>query len=173
MRRETIADGLTVLQGTDDGTRPLRLIWTGLRVEAEAATHAVAAGEPFDPWTLRGLETELAYTEGAAARWAEAAPTAALARAELGRVAAVLGEAPADPATWLSPARAFSRLGLAWPAAYARVRAGEALLAVGQHAEATGVLTAARGAATRMEARPLLDAIQALREQRSPVSRAG
>ena len=85
----------------------------------------------------------------------------------------VLDEAGADPAAWLEPAAAFSRLGLAWPAAYARVRAGEALLSAGQDAAAREVLTAASAAATRMEAGPLLDAIRALREQRSPVSRAG
>ena len=170
--RELVAAGLTALQGTDDGTRQLRLVWIGLRAEAEAAARAVAAGEAFDPWTLRGLETELAYAEGAAARWAEAAPTAAVARAELGRVAGLLGAASPDPAAWLAPARTFTRLGLAWPAAYARVRAGEALLATGAEAEARRVLAAARSAARQLGARPLLEAIEALDARRTAVARA-
>ena len=171
--RELVAAGLTALQGTDDGTRQLRLVWIGLRAEAEAAARAVAAGEAFDPWTLRGLETELAYAEGAAARWAEAAPTAAVGRAPSSAGwRALLGAASPDPAAWLAPARTFTRLGLAWPAAYARVRAGEALLATGAEAEARRVLAAARSAARQLGARPLLEAIEALDARRTAVARA-
>ena len=72
--------------------------------------------------------------ERVAPRFDEACAWAALARAEQGRRATLLGTAPADPVAWQDAAAAFDALSLPVPAAYARFRAGEALVTLGDRA---------------------------------------
>jgi DNA-binding NarL/FixJ family response regulator len=82
----------------------------------------------------------------------------ALAQAELSRV-----EGRPAPERWRAASAAFDALGEPFPAAVARLHEAEtALIAGGERATAADALAAARAAATRLGAVPLLDAVEAL-----------
>ena len=131
-------------------------------VEAEGAERAMALGEPFDEETATTLRARLAAARGRPGQWAEGPRYAMLAAAEAGRLDHALGRGEPDPGAWLAAAAAFDEIALPWPAAYARLRAAEAFVAAGRRTEAVGPLAAARGSAERMEAAPLVDAVDAL-----------
>ena len=68
-----------------------------------------------------------------------------------------------DAGRWRAAAALWDELAEPYPAAYARLRQAEALLAArGDRAEAAGLLTAARAGASALEARPLREDVEAL-----------
>src|SRR5918999_53845 len=114
-------------------------------IEADAAGRAHALGERYEP-ALDGIAAAL--REGAGdTHNREARAWRAMADAELTRRRALLGEAPADAGAWDAAARAFDALALPLLAAYARFRAGEALVAAGDRAGAAAPLRAAAATA--------------------------
>ena len=155
--RAAIARGLPLVEGSEEGGRLVKLIWAGLMVEAEDAERASALGEPFDDTEAATLEARLARAVERPGQWAEGPCYAALARAELSRLAH-----GADPAAWRAAAEAFDAIALPWPAAYARLREAEAHVAAGDRAAAAAPLAAVCAAAERMEAAPLAAAAGAL-----------
>jgi DNA-binding CsgD family transcriptional regulator len=88
----------------------------------------------------------------------EAVAFLALAGAELSRV-----WAERDPEPWSAAARMFRTIGLVYPAAYADLRAAEALaLAGARHTQIAGPLRTAYAAALEIGARPFLEEVLAL-----------
>jgi DNA-binding CsgD family transcriptional regulator len=131
-------------------------------VEADGAERAGARGEPFDEETATTLRARLAGARSRPGQWAEGPRYARLAAAEVTRLEHALGRVEPDPAVWLDSAASFDEIALPWPAAYARLRAAEAHVALGDRAAATAPLTAARATAEAIEAAPLVDAADAL-----------
>jgi len=160
--RAAAARGIAGTDGTDEGGRLVRFLWAGLMIEADGAERAVALGEPFDEGTATTLRARLAVARSRPGQWAEGPRYARLASAEVSRLEHALGRGEPDPALWLDSAAAFDEIALPWPTAYARLRAAEAHVALGDRAAAAAPLTAARAAAEAMEARPLLEAVDAL-----------
>ncbi|HEX5621812.1 MAG TPA: AAA family ATPase [Solirubrobacteraceae bacterium] len=160
--RAAAARGIAGVDGTDEGGRLIRFIWVALMVEAEGAERAAALGEPFDEETATTLRARLATARSRPGQWAEGPCYARLASAEINRLEHALCHGEPDPALWLDAAAAFDEIALPWPAAYARLRAAEAHVALGDRAAAATPLTAARAAAEQMEATPLVEAADAL-----------
>jgi DNA-binding CsgD family transcriptional regulator/tetratricopeptide (TPR) repeat protein len=157
-----VARGLPLVEGTDEGGRLVKLLWAGLMVEAEDALRSSALGEPFDDAPAATLRARLAGAVTRPGQWAEGPCYAALAAAELTRLEHALGRGVPDPEAWHAAAAAFGAIGLPWPVAYARLRAAEAHVAAGDRTAAAAPLAAARDAAIRMEAAPLVAEAEAL-----------
>jgi DNA-binding CsgD family transcriptional regulator len=172
LARSLVADGLDVAEHTpDDVFLVAPLVWHGLRAEAEAVTR----GRPADPAALERLTGHVAHLEARVPHTVPALRRTVLAyvrmcRAERSRVAGA-----SDPAAWARVAETWSALLNPYPAAYALLRRGEALLATGaSRSEATRALRAAIETATAMGAAPFLDEIESLaRRARLDVGRAG
>jgi DNA-binding CsgD family transcriptional regulator len=152
--RAAAARGFPEFEGTEEGGRLVKLLWAALRVEAEAAERSRAT---FDDETARTLRARLADAVTRPGQWAEGPRYAALAEAELTRI-----EHAPDPQAWLAAAAGFDEISLPAPAAYARLQAAEAFVALGDRAAAAEPLAAAIAAAERMEAHPLAEAAGAL-----------
>jgi ATP/maltotriose-dependent transcriptional regulator MalT len=148
--RAAAARGLPEIEGTEEGGRLVKLVWAALMAEAEAAERARALGEPFDDEPARALRARLANAVTRPGQWAEGPRYALLAQAELTRI-----EHAPDPSAWLAAAAGFDEINLPAPAAYARLRAAEAFVAVGDRAAAAQPLASAIAAAEAMEAAPL------------------
>jgi ATP/maltotriose-dependent transcriptional regulator MalT len=160
--RAAVAQGLEILEQSEEGNRAARVCWIGLMAEADAAAHARALGEPFDRAGAERLEEGLGRAERMPGQWAEGPLYAQLAHAELGRMRQALGEAEPDPDPWERAAAGFDALKHPWPGAYARYRAGEAHVALGDRAGAAAPLAAARDAVAAMGAVPLRAEIESL-----------
>ncbi|HET8757796.1 MAG TPA: AAA family ATPase, partial [Solirubrobacteraceae bacterium] len=156
--RAAAARGIAGVDGTDEGGRLVRFLWVALMIEADGAERAAALGEPFDEETATTLRARLAVARSRPGQWAEGPRYARLADAEVNRLEHALSRGEPDPALWLDAAAAFDELALPWPTAYARLRAAEAQVAVGDRAAAARPLAAARTAAEAMEAAPLVAA---------------
>ena len=130
----------------DEATRLLRMAWMAQRVEAEAAGRARALGEPYEP-VLDEVAAALRERAEARPRFDEACAWGGMAAAELARRRTLLGDAPADAAPWEEVALAFDAISLPLSAAYARFRAGEALVTAGDRAAAAVPLRAAAAVA--------------------------
>jgi DNA-binding CsgD family transcriptional regulator/tetratricopeptide (TPR) repeat protein len=160
--RAAVDRGLAVARDGEDGMRHVRLCWVGLLVEAIAAERSSALGDRTDIARADALAAELERAEAQPAQWAEGAPYAALARAELARVRhAAGGDAPSSQA-WAEPAAAFESLSLPWPSAYARLREAESHLLAGDREAATAALAASCRHARGMGAPPLIEEAEAL-----------
>jgi DNA-binding CsgD family transcriptional regulator len=160
--RAAVTTGLAKVRESSEGLRMTRLVWVGLMVEAEAAEQVRALGGTFDRAPTEQLARDLEAAQRLPAQWAEGAPYAALARAELNRIAHAADGAPADPSAWHAPADAFDALALPWPVAYARLRAAEAHVLCGQREAAGAALAQACTAARAMGALPLVLEAEAL-----------
>jgi DNA-binding CsgD family transcriptional regulator len=160
--RAAAARGVAAVDGTDEGGRLVKVLWAALMVEADGAERAAALGEPFDEEVATTLRVRLAAARSRPGQWAEGTRYGSLAAAEVGRLDAALGRGDGAPAAWLHAAAMFDEIALPWPAAYARLRAAETLVAHGDRAAAADPLAAARATAVAMEAAPLLDAADAL-----------
>ncbi|HWM11784.1 MAG TPA: AAA family ATPase [Solirubrobacteraceae bacterium] len=160
--RAAVTRGLPLLEGTDEGGRLVKLLWTAIMVEAEHALRTTPGDEPFDDAAAETLRARLATAVTRPGQWAEGPCYAALAEAELTRLDHALGRGAPDPDAWLAAAAAFDALALPGPGAYARLRAAEAHVAAGGRAAAAAPLSAARTAAVGMEAAPLVAEIDAL-----------
>jgi DNA-binding CsgD family transcriptional regulator len=135
----------------------------GVRAEAELAARArsrrhdddVAAARSRAEALLADLDRTLAAADHAPP---EALAQRALARAEWGRVAAA-----SRPELWHKAIAAWDALAQPHPAAYARLRAAEAMLtAGGDRAGAAELLAAAHRTASALGAAPLRDEIELL-----------
>jgi DNA-binding CsgD family transcriptional regulator len=149
-----VREGLAWLAGAEEEELVRVLLSRGLRAAADHAELARARGWP---------------AEVAAAAWAGAELLAALQRlvaggrepetaahAALGEAEATRLEARSDPERFAAAAAAWDRLAQPYPAAYARWRQAEALLARrGSRAEATAALRQAYETAERLGAAPL------------------
>jgi ATP/maltotriose-dependent transcriptional regulator MalT len=159
--RAAVLAGSPRIVGSDEATRLVRMAWMAERVEAEAAGRARALGEPYEPAlddaaaALRGRGAELA-------RFDEACAYETLAGAERARRRTLLGEAPADADAWLAAATEFDSLGLPIPVAYARFRAGEALVTAGDRVAAAAPLRAAAASAAETGAALIAGDVAAL-----------
>jgi DNA-binding CsgD family transcriptional regulator/tetratricopeptide (TPR) repeat protein len=160
--RAAVAAGLNAVRESEEGLRMLRLVWAGLMVEAEAAEQVRALGGEFDRAPTEALTRDLEAAQRLPAQWAEGAPYAALARAELNRIHHAADGAAADPAAWTTSADAFEALALPWPTAYARLRAAEAHVLAGEREAAGVALASACAAARAMGALPLVLEAEAL-----------
>jgi len=160
--REAVRQGLGALDGTDDGTRIVRMVWLGLMVEATAAERARALAKSSSPERTEQLEDELQRAAAMPGGWADGHAYETLARAESGRMRHALGTAAPDPAAWERAVTGFTVLAQPWPAAYAGFRAAEAHVQAGDRAAAVVPLRAARKRAEAMGVAPLLGEIDAL-----------
>jgi DNA-binding CsgD family transcriptional regulator len=159
--RRAAAEGLDRLGGCDDERLVVEVCVAGLQVEAAAAELARArrSGQSLD--AARQVAIELLGRVQAAGRGPLAGPAAAqslAAEAEWSRV-----EGAGDPARWAAAAAAWDALAFPFPAAYARFRQAEALLAAdAPRAEAGRVLQPAWSAARDLGARWLAQETGAL-----------
>jgi DNA-binding CsgD family transcriptional regulator/tetratricopeptide (TPR) repeat protein len=160
--RQAVLDGVAALEGTEEGHRLTKLLWIGLMVEATAAERDRALGEPGRHEGAERLAALLPGAEAMPGQWVEGPLYAALARAELGRLAHALGDAEPDPDAWEAAAARVAELSYPWPAAYAGFRAAEAYVQAGDRAAAAAPLAAARVAAESTQAAPLLAEIDSL-----------
>jgi DNA-binding CsgD family transcriptional regulator len=82
-------------------------------------------------------------------------------------------EGASDPTAWASAATAWEDLSLPYPAAYARYREAEALIAARDRAAASVALARSMAVASSLGARPLLEEAEALaRRARLPIGEA-
>jgi ATP/maltotriose-dependent transcriptional regulator MalT len=160
--RAAVDRGLGALEHAEEGLREVRLVWTGLLVEAEAAERSRALGEDVDAGRAAALAARLDTARAKPGQWCEGPAYEALARAELARLQHARGEAEADPAAFAAAAAAFDELRLPWPAAYARVRAAEAYVIAGERDTATATLATACASARAMGAVPLAEEAEGL-----------
>ena len=145
---------------SDETERKLRMCWMAQRVEADAAGRARALGEPYEP-ALDAVAEQL-RERAARTRSDEARAWDGMATAELARRRTLLGDAAADARPWEDAARAFDALALPLPAAYARFRAGEALVTAGDRAAAALPLRAAAATAAQTGAALIGEDVAAL-----------
>jgi DNA-binding CsgD family transcriptional regulator/tetratricopeptide (TPR) repeat protein len=150
--RASVAEGLALLAGTDDLQLLTRLYLAGIEAEATRAETARArrSAEQLDDArnvALGLLERMRAAVAGSIAVGGAAADMLT-AEAEWSRV-----EGASDPLRWGAAALAWDDLGFPFPAAYARFRQAEALLASGAaRAEAGAVLRRAWAVASGLGA---------------------
>jgi DNA-binding CsgD family transcriptional regulator len=152
--REAVREGLRVALSADNQHRAARVVWVGVRVEADAglpdsparADEILSAGEA----RLAALETDGALLLPRTRRYL------ALARAERTRLGTV------SPSSWTDVDAAHDRYLLG----YARFRWAEAvLLTRGSRQQAVTALAEAATIAAELKATPLAEDVQALAER--------
>ena len=139
--RAAVAAGLRDLIGTDDVWFIGPLLWLGLRAEADARRPATERRTLLD-------RARAIVAAGEHGRFVPASPRRT-------RCCARRRRARGDPEPWQRAAEAWDALGHPFPAAYARWRQAEALLARRRAREGAEVLVAAHAAAQRLGAAPL------------------
>jgi DNA-binding CsgD family transcriptional regulator/tetratricopeptide (TPR) repeat protein len=158
--RTAVAAGLSACLGVDGARFASALYPVGLRAEADAAERARARHAEDEEADARRVAAELLEAARALATpWGpEFEAHLATCEAEWTRVA---GEA--DPERWLAAVDAWDKSGQPYPAAYARWRLAEALLAAGADREQAGRATRdAHATAVRLRARPLRGELEKL-----------
>ena len=168
--RAAVQDGLDRVAATDERLRSGRLLWLGMRVEADQAELGRARhGQGEVQAAVRAAE---ALASRAAAKtpsplMPKASPilatpaVAALFDAERSRL-----EGRSDPILWQAAATAWLALGRPYPAAYAQWRQAEALLASrATRAQAEETLRAAHAVAVRLGAVPLRRELELLAQR--------
>jgi DNA-binding CsgD family transcriptional regulator len=158
--RAAVATGLSACLGVDGARFAAGLYPLGLRAEADAAVRARDRRAEDEETDARRVAAEL--LEGAralATPWGpEFEAHLAAAEAEWTRVAG-----DPDPERWQSAVDAWDKAGQPYPAAYARWRLAEALLAAGADREqAERAARDAHATAVRLGARPLRDELEQL-----------
>jgi DNA-binding CsgD family transcriptional regulator/tetratricopeptide (TPR) repeat protein len=165
-----VQEGLDRVAETDERVRSGRLLWLGMRIQADRAELARARHEQGE------VEAAIRAADALASRAAAMAPNplvpgatpilatsavAALFRGERSRL-----EGRSDPAQWQAAAAAWLALGRPYPAAYAQWRQAEALLASGApKAKAEETLRAVHAVAVRLEAVPLRRELELLAQR--------
>jgi DNA-binding CsgD family transcriptional regulator len=150
------AAGLRDLIDTDDVWFIGPLLWLGVRAQADAAADRLRDGERSDAQRVgldlldRAREIVAAGERGTRFVPAVTMAYALLCEAEIARL-----ERRGDPEPWQRAAEAWDALGHPFPAAYARWRQAEALLARRRAREGAEVLDAAHAAAQQLGAAPL------------------
>lgn len=130
--RAAVADGLAVLATSDEPYWISELCRTGMAVEAALAERARARHQGAEELQARRLAAALIDL----VRTATAAPEVVVTLGVKANLLAIEAEwsrvdGQSDPERWASSAQAWEALGYPWPAAYARWRQAEALLARG------------------------------------------
>ena len=162
-----VQEGLDRVANTNEQVRSGRLLWLGMRSQADRAELGRARHDQGE------VEAAIGAADALASRAAAMAPNPLVPGATptpaTGAVTALFNgersrlEGRSDPAHWQAAAAAWLALGRPYPAAYAQWRQAEALLVGRQPAGgAAEPLRAAHAAARRLGARPLLRQIQAL-----------
>jgi DNA-binding CsgD family transcriptional regulator len=167
-----VQEGLDRVAETDERVRSGRLLWLGMRIQADRAELARARHEQGQ------VEAAIRAADAMASQAAAMAPNplvpgatpilatatsavAALFRGERSRL-----EGRSDPAQWQAAAAAWLALGRPYPAAYAQWRQAEALLASGApKATAEETLRAAHAVAVRLGAAPLRRELELLAQR--------
>jgi DNA-binding CsgD family transcriptional regulator len=151
---EVVREGLEWVAGAEEQWCVRVLLSRGLRAAADRAELARARGRPAeaDAAARDGAELLARLRQLAAAGpEPETAAHAALGEAEAARL-----EGRSDPERWVAVVTAWERLAQPYPAAYARWRQAEALLARrGPRAQASTALRQAHRTAARLGAAPL------------------
>jgi DNA-binding CsgD family transcriptional regulator/tetratricopeptide (TPR) repeat protein len=157
--RLAVDEGLDHLAGSDDPWLLGALVWHGLRTEANAAVVADDLGPIRERCeALAQHAAPLRSATGATTYEVQVRTYAAMCDAER---AGVDGDDPA--ARWAEVIDSWDALGQPYPAAYARWKHAEALLAAGRRPpEARSLLVDAHRVAVRLGARPLQDGIERL-----------
>jgi DNA-binding CsgD family transcriptional regulator/tetratricopeptide (TPR) repeat protein len=162
--RAAVADGLAVLDGTDEPYLITELCRIGMAVAAAVAERARAGHDEAGERSARELAAGLVEEAGGAAAAPDVAMTPSVeanllaVQAEWSRV-----EGPSDPGRWSAAAGAWEALGYPWPAGYARWRQAEALLAQGASRDAAAAaLARAWTHAGKLGARPLVAEVESL-----------
>jgi DNA-binding CsgD family transcriptional regulator len=160
-------DGLAALHGADKPAERLELLALGLRAAGDLAGRGRRGGSAAEVELLQDADeafgTELRDVLAAMGTLApeDALVSRAMARQCQAEHARLHGRA--DAACWARVAAGWDALGQPYPAAYARLRQAEALLAVtGSRAQAREVLNQAATAARQLGAAPLLREIELL-----------
>ena len=171
--RERAAEGLErAAAAPGDLMYNAELYWLAARVEAELAEHArlisndqtVRASKRAAIAAVDALGETISQVPGDGAP-PESVAFQALATAELAR-----GRAERDPGPWSAAAKRFRAIGATYPAAYAELRAAEALaLAGARPAEIAVLLKPAYAVALEVGSPPFLEEVVAL-AQRTGVS---
>ncbi len=171
--RRHVQQGLAAVGEARDPLYTPVLHALGVRAEAELAERARGLRRDDDLAAARSRARGLvADLDATLEPWAGGgAPPDALANAALARVELSRVEGAPDPDGWLRTAERWEALGEPHPAAYARFRHAEALLAAGGDRAAAGHhLMAAHAVAVRLGARPLREqAEQLARRARLPI----
>ncbi len=172
--RQAIRDGLAAVGRSDDVWLLAPMLWHGLRAEADLAERARARRSPADIEEAKSIAGRLvAEVHRLAERSNPAAPSirqvvtayVQLCDAEASRCA---GESP--PAAWAEGAELWRQLDQPYPAAYAKWREAEALLAQrARSTRATEALQAAYRVAVRLGAEPFRGVLEEL-AQRARIS---
>jgi len=138
----------------------VHLVWHGLRAEAELATLAGRGARP----RTDHLPRLRAYMQDIERRAAQTAIQDAVAGyLQLCRAEETRAAGHSDPEAWDQCATTWQRRHQPYPAAYARLRQAEALLAQRtRSASAAGALRSAYDTARRLQARPLLTQVRDL-----------
>jgi DNA-binding CsgD family transcriptional regulator len=155
--RAVVGNALAARSGEDDSFFLGRLLWVGVRAEADLAERARA------PADVRDLRDDATRADTLARRIAALVPAPEvelydlLSRAERTRLA----HAP-ETAAWAPAIGQADDLGLVATGAYGRWRQSEAALFLGRRHDASEPLRAAASVAARLGAQPLLAEIRAL-----------
>jgi DNA-binding CsgD family transcriptional regulator len=156
-----VRQGLEWVAGAEEQYVVRLLLSLGVRAQADRAERARARGRPaeVDAAARDGAELLASLRRLAAAgSEPETAAHAAVGEAEATRL-----EGRSDPGRWAAAAAAWDQLEQPYPAAYARWRQAEALLARrGPRAEATAALRQAYETAERLGAAPLRREVEGL-----------
>ena len=164
--RRIADDAINLLAATEDIVILGKVIAAGITIEADAAERAGAGRDPEgeaeagrrSAVLIARLEEIARAARGLGRMEQELATALLVGRAETTRVAG-----QPDESSWRDAAIAFDRLRTPYPAAGARWRAAEAVIAArGSRDEATSLLTTARAEAVKLDARPLIGAIDGL-----------
>jgi DNA-binding CsgD family transcriptional regulator len=167
-----VQEGLDRVATTDERVRSGRLLWLGMRIQADRAELGRARRDQGQ------VQAAIRAADALAARAAAMAPNplvpgatpilatatsavAALFRGERSRL-----EGRSDPAQWQAAATGWLALGRPYPAAYAHWRQAEALLASkAPRAQAEEPLRAAHAVAVRLGAAPLRRELELLAQR--------
>jgi DNA-binding CsgD family transcriptional regulator/tetratricopeptide (TPR) repeat protein len=167
-----VQEGLDRVATTDERVRSGRLLWLGMRIQADRAELGRARRDQAQ------VKASIRAADALAARAAAMAPnplvpdaTPVLAMATSAVAALVRGERSrleghSDPAQWQAAAAAWLALGRPYPAAYAQWRQSEALLANrAPRAKAEEPLRAAHAVTVRLGAAPLRHELELLAQR--------
>ena len=172
--RDAVEEGLRMAAAGPPAPALAQLAATGLRLEADAADRSRAKHDDaaLDESRQRAaailVQVErVAAVLGVPGPDSEAVittvPSRDIAVSLLCRAEADRLEKADDPSRWIAVADSFEAIGRPYPAAYARYRAGAAMLRErGSRADAEAVLSAALATAAGLGARPLAEEIETL-----------
>jgi DNA-binding CsgD family transcriptional regulator len=165
-----VQEGLDRVAETDERVRSGRLLWLGMRIQADRAELGRARHDQGE------VEAAIRAADALASRAAAMAPNPLVPGATpmpaTGAVTALFNgersrlEGRSDPAQWQAAAAAWLALGRPYPAAYAQWRQAEALLAsAAPKAKAEETLRAAHAVAVRLGAVPLRRELELLAQR--------